>query len=314
MGWDQLISQVFLVTFFAATIRMATPILLAALGEIFTQRSGVLNLGLEGIMTISAFTCFITIYYSGNVGVGILSGIIIGGLVGLLHAFFSVSIRANQVVTGLAITLLAPGITGFFLRAIFGVKLVPPIVGGLGSTNIPVLSQIPIIGPILFQQNILVYITIILVPIFAVLLYKTRFGLRTRAVGENPHVADAMGINPYKIRYICVIFGGIMAGLAGSYLMTYGVGGTFLDHMVAGRGWVAIAVVIFSRWSPYKAFAGALIFAGGDAFQLRLQALGIQAPYPLFLMMPYALTLIAFVMLSRGGGGPSALTVPYKRD
>lgn len=314
MAEEIIFSQVFLVTLLAATFRMATPILLAALGEIVTQRSGILNLGIEGMMTMGAFAAFLGAYHLGNIWIGILFGLIIGGLIGLFKAFLSVSLRVNQVIAGLAITMFGIGITGFLIRLLFGVTLKPPIVGGLEAINIPVLSQIPIVGPILFQHNIMVYLMIIFVPILATFLSKAPFGLKMRAVGENPLVADTLGINVYRTRYICVIFGGIMAGLAGAYVMLNIPNQTFMEYMVGGRGWMALALVIFSKRNPYRAFAGALLLGGGDALQFRIQALNIAFPNQILAMLPYVLAMIAIIITSRWGGEPAALCKPYKRD
>jgi simple sugar transport system permease protein len=306
-----LIEEAFLISLLTAGVRMATPILFAALGEIFAERSGVMNLGLEGIMLMGALGTFAGIYHTGNIWIGVLIGAITAGLISLPMAFMSITLGINQVVVGLTITLLGTGLSSFLCRTIFGIFGVPPPIEGLKIVEIPVLSQIPILGQILFKHNMLVYLALILVPICGIILFKTTLGLKIRAVGENPQAADTLGINVHHIRYLCVIFGGLMAGLGGAYL-TLDVK-VFQDLMTGGRGWIALALVIFGDWNPYKTLIGALIFGCAIALQFKFQAVaGIISPQ-IWTMLPYALTIIAFVGLGRKASTPAALGIPYKR-
>lgn len=306
MDWE-----IFLTTLFASTIRLAIPILLATLGEIFSQRSGVLNLGIEGMMLIGALGGFIGAHFTGSLWFGVLFGIIIGGLFGLIHAFFSVTLSVNQMLSGIGLYMLGWGLSSFLFRAIFGLSPVARL-EGFSAIHIPILSQIPILGPILFQQNILVYLTFLLVPLFTIILFRTTIGLKIRAVGHNPMAADTLGISVFRIRYLCVILGGMLAGVGGAYLVLAEIG-VFTNQMTAARGWIAVALVIFSKWLPSWAMAGALLFGLANAMQLRFQALGVAFPYQFLLMLPYILTIIALIMSYRRAERPAALTRPYKR-
>ena len=306
MDWE-----IFLTTLFASTIRLAIPILLATLGEIFSQRSGVLNLGIEGMMLMGALGGFIGAHFTGSLWFGVLSGIIIGGLFGLIHAVFSVTLGANQMLSGIGLYMLGWGLSSFLFRAIFGLSPVARL-EGFSPIHIPILSQIPILGPILFQQNILVYLTFLLVPLFTIILFRTTIGLKIRAVGHNPMAADTLGISVFRIRYLCVILGGMLAGVGGAYLVLAEIG-VFTNQMTASRGWIAVALVVFSKWLPSWAMAGALLFGLANAMQLRFQALGVAFPYQFLLMLPYILTIIALIMSYRRAERPAALTRPYKR-
>jgi simple sugar transport system permease protein len=291
---------------------MSTPILLAALGEIFTQRSGILNLGLEGIMLMGAFGGFAGAYFTNNLWIGVLVAVIVGILFSSVMAFLSVTVRANQVIAGTAITILGGGLATFLFRVVFGIQKLPPSVEPFKAIEIPVLSKIPILGPVLFNQNVLVYLALIAVVICAVVLQKTTFGLKIRAVGEHPKAADSKGINVYGIRYICVMIGGAFAGLSGAFL-SIGFMNTYLDQMTAGRGFIAVAVVIFARWNPYRALAGAFVFGFANALQLRLQTIGVPVPHQFLLALPYLLTIVVLISISKKAEFPSAFTVAYNR-
>lgn len=291
---------------------MSTPILLPALGEIFTQRSGILNLGLEGTMLMGALGGFLGAYFSGNLWIGVLVAVVFGIIYSVLMAFLSVTIQANQVIAGTALTILGGGLSTFIFRVIFGIRELPPTIEPFQVLPIPVLSKIPLIGPILFEQNILVYLTFVLAFVAALVLDRTTFGLKVRAVGEHPQAADAKGINVYLIRYLCVMIGGAMAGLGGAFL-SIGFMNTFLDGMAAGRGFIAIAVVIFARWHPYRAFAGALLFGLANSLQLKLQAIGVPVPHQFLLALPYALTVLVLIGVSKKAEFPAAFTLPYTR-
>lgn len=303
----------FLIGLLSATIRMATPLILATLGEVICERSGVLNLGIEGIMLYSSLIAYLTVYFTNNLWLGVLTAIIVGILFGILMAFFSVSLGVSQHVSGLGITLFATGLSLFTYRQIIGAPTIPPTIQTFKTLTLPILSKIPILGPILFDQYILTYIALILVPVFSFLLYKTNFGLSLRAVGENPEAADALGINVYKTRYIALIIGGALMGLSGSFF-TLAYFNMFLYGIVGGRGWVSIALTIFANWDPKRVLLGALLFGGIDALQLRLQAIGFNIPYQFFLMMPYVLTIIVLVLVARNALAPSSILKPYKRE
>ncbi len=313
MGWEDFFAGPFLIAFLAATIRMAAPLLLAAIGELFAQRSGVTNLGIEGMMVIAALAGFLASYFTGSPWLGVLAAIIAGMLASLIHAFLSVSVGANQFISGIVLSLFGLGVTSYIFRVIVGIPRVPPTANPLESIHVPVLSKIPVLGPILFQSNILVYLGLVLVPLSAFILFRTTAGLKIRAVGENPRAADSLGINVNRIRYLCIIFGGAMAGLAGVFL-SLGHLNLFLEGMVAGRGWMAFALVFFGSWNPYRILGGALIFGGVEAFQFRLPAIGIVIPSKLLLMLPYIAVIIALLLTYRKKIiTPAALGVPYRR-
>lgn len=289
---------------------LATPILFAALGEIYGERAGVLNLGVEGIMSLTAFVALWVSYSSGSIWMGLLAALLVGGLIALIHSFACVSIGINQLISGLLILTLADGIANFSYRSLSG--LITPTIEPLEQISIPVLSQIPVLGPVLFQHNILVYLAFLFAIIFGFILYKTTWGLKVIGVGMNPEACDVAGINVNKIRHLCVILGGVMAGFGGAFL-TLGYIGIYGRGIVAGRGWIAIIVVIFSRWSPYRAILGSLIFGLGYSIAANLIGIGVEVPSHLLMMLPYIVALIVIVFMFKRTKGPLALTVPYRR-
>ena len=308
----EIIETAFIVGLIAGAIKFSVPLLLASLGEVISQRSGVINLGLEGVMLVGAFTGFLTAIVTGNIWIGFIAGMISGAAIASLLPIISETLRANQIVTGLGIWLLGAGLTFFLFRVAFEGEFVP-LVPGLENIKIPFISDIPIIGRIFFQHNTLTYITFALIPAFYFLIFRTRIGLNIRSVGENPHVAETLGLNPTRIRYYCVIFGGALAGLGGSYLaLEYA--GKFTENITAGVGFVAVAIVILARWNPVGALFGSLLFAGAISLQLRLQAVGLELAPQFFFMLPYLLTIIALVIASRGGRGPEALGAPFIKE
>jgi simple sugar transport system permease protein len=314
MSWDLILTRAFLIALVASGIRLAVPVLLAVLGEIFSERSGVLNLGLEGIMAVGAFAGFAVAFTLGNAWLGVVAGLLAGGLMGLIMAFFSATLQTNQVITGISLVILGQGASAFLYRQIFGVSSRPPRVEGFAELAIPGLSQIPVLGPILFQHNIVVYLAVILVVLSWAALSHTTWGLKVRAVGEYPSAADTSGVNVAHIRYTCVVLGAALTGLGGSFLSVAQMR-MFLENMIAGRGWIAIALVIFARWRPSLALAGAVLFGVADALQFRLQALGFAVvPYEFLLMLPYALTILVLVSRSGREAGPAALGEPYVKE
>jgi simple sugar transport system permease protein len=309
----EFLSGALFVGFLASTLRLAVPLIFASLGEVVTQRSGILNLGLEGLMLVGAFLGFVGANLSGNLWVGVLTGMLSGAALALVVAAFDVTLGADQTIVGIMVVIAAQGLVTYLNNVIYGGSYVPPRTEGFAPIRIPALADIPVIGETFFNQNILVYLAFLLVPVFAVALFKTTWGLRLRGVGEDPRAADAMGVSVFRVRYLAVLFGGLMAGLGGAFL-TLGYLGTFNDNITAGRGWIAIALVYFGQWNPYRVLAGALLFGGVNALQLRLQAQGADLPFQFMLMLPYVLTILVLLGISREGRGPAALCVPYRRE
>ena len=311
--WDDILTQTFLIGALAAGVRLATPILLAALGEVFAERSGVLKISIEGEMLIGALFGFLGAFYLKNIWLGLLAGMAAAAVFSLIAGVMSITLKVDQVITGITLNILALGLTGFLYRFILGKSMIPPSVTPLAVLKIPILGQIPVIGPIAFQQNIIVYATFfVCVPVSAFILLKTTFGLNLRAVGEYPLAADTVGINVYAVRYACVLIGGLFSGLGGAF-MTLAQLNMFTENMTAGRGFIALAAVIFGKWHPVGAMISTLLFGVADALQLRLQALGLQVPYQFLLMLPYVLTIIALVGVVRRTNAPAALAVPYEK-
>jgi simple sugar transport system permease protein len=310
-GYADIFTMLFLVNFLAATVRIATPLLLIALGETFSQKAGVFNIGLEGIVLIGAFSGFVFSYYLNNAWLGILCSVLVCMLVAYLSGLLMIGVGADQIVTGLALNIFAIGVTSSFYRYIFGILITTrPEAPSLSVMPIPLLQGIPFLGPILFRQLPLVYLALALVPVCWFVLFRTHLGLKIRAVGENPHAAKTLGIDVKRIRYLCILLVGVSAGLAGSFL-SIGHFNTFFDNMSGGRGFIAIAIVIFGKWNPLGSLIGALLFGSAYAFQLRLQAMGVNLPYQFLLMMPYILTIIALAMVKAKATAPTALGKPF---
>lgn len=299
--------------FLASTIRLSVPLLFASLGEVFSQRSGVLNLGLEGLVLMGAFVGFVGANLSGNLWLGVLLGMLAGMAVALVVAVFDVTLGADQTIVGIMIVITAEGLVTYLNNLVFGGSYISQRIEGFASIRIPLLADIPVIGETFFSQNLLVYLAFLLVPLSTLVLYKTTWGLRLRGVGQDPLAAEAMGVSVFRVRYLAVLFGGLMAGLSGAFL-TLGYLGTYSENISAGRGWIAIALVYFGQWNPYRVLAGALLFGGVNALQLRLQAQGADLPFQFMLMLPYALTILVLMGISREGKGPAALCVPFSRE
>ena len=298
----------------AATLRLATPLIYGTIGETFSERAGILNLGIEGMMLMGASTGFLVGYSSGNLWLGVLAAAITGVMLGLVMGFLTVSIGAQQHVAGLGLTIACSGLSFYIYRiTIENVGGIPPHVDPFHTIPIPYLSQIPIIGEVLFDQHALAYLGLILVPISAFILFRTRFGLALRAVGENPNAAATAGIDVFKMRYLCLTIAGALSAVGGAWL-SLAQSGMFLPGLTQGRGWVCIALVVFSNWSPFRVLGGAILFGGIDAVQLSLQSLGWNIPYQLFLMLPYVLTIAALIAVSRRARAPAALLSSYKRE
>lgn len=295
-----------------AAIPAGTPLLYGTLGEVIAERSGVLNLGVEGMMIMGAVTAFGVTHATGNVWLGITAAMLVGGLLALVHAFASITLRVNQVVSGLALTMLGLGTSGLIGKRYIGT----PLAVRPESLRFPILSDLPILGPLLFQFDALVYLAILLVPLLWFVLYKTRWGITLRSVGESPATADALGINVFLVRYLAVFFGGMMAGIGGAYLsIVYAP--AWIEGMTAGAGWIVIGLTIFALWDPVRALIGAYLFGGVRVLQYRLQPLGISPP--LLNTLPYILTILVLLIsagetLRKRIGAPAALMLPYARE
>jgi ABC-type uncharacterized transport system permease subunit len=302
----------FLVSLLAGTIRLATPILIPALGQIYTQRAGILNLSVEGTMLMGAISGFTVVCATGSLWLGLMAGIVMGMLFSLIMAWLSITVRANQVIAGIGLNILGAGLAAYLYRVIFGIRSLPAQIESFQPINIPLLSDLPIIGPIFFQNNILVYMAFLLVPLTWFVLEKTTFGLKIKAVGEHPRAADSKGISVYRIRYSAVLIGGAYAGMGGAF-MTIAYLNSFTESVIGGRGYISVAVVIFARFMPGRAMWGALLFGIASALQLRMQALGVAIPSQLLLMLPYLATIAALIFASKKAEFPSAYTLPYSR-
>ena len=313
MIWSEILNQVFIISIIAGAIRIGTPLIMGAIGETFVERSGVMNLGIEGLMLIGALSGFAGAYATGNVWIGVLAAIIIGGLGALLMAFLSVTLTAQQAIAGIAIWMLFDGMAVFANKVSYGRMVQLPTITGFSPLNIPYLSQLPIIGQILFSHNIMVYVGILIVVFSNIILFKTAIGLKIRSVGENPLAADSLGINVSQIRFLCVVIGGMLAGLGGAYI-TLSELHLFSNYVISGRGWIAFTIVYFGRWKPYGVLIAGLFFGFVEALQLRLQSvLGTAVPYQLLLMLPYVLTILVLTLSSGKQVAPEALARPYRR-
>ena len=295
-----------------AAIPAGTPLLLGTLGEIYAERSGVLNLGVEGMMIMGAVTGFGVTFTTGNVWLGLAMAALVGGLLALIHAFLSITLRANQVVSGLALTMFGLGMSGMIGKRFVGT----PLPCRLRAAPIPLLKDIPLLGPVLFQHDPLVYLSLALVPLLWFVLFKTRIGISIRSVGESPATADALGVNVFLVRYACVFFGGLLAGLGGAYLSVV-YAPAWIEGMTAGAGWIVIALTIFAMWSPTRALLGAYLFGGVKVLQYRLQPLGISPN--LLNMLPFIFTIVVLLagtgeVMRKRIGAPSALGLPYARE
>lgn len=311
---SEILAQIFQIGFFTALIRIATPLIFGTLGELFAERSGVLNLGIEGIMMLAAMTGFSTTYFTGSLWLGVLAAIATGMIAGLLMGLLTVSLGLSQHVSGIGTTLLCSGLSFFFYRLIFKQSSSIPKIVAFKTVPLPLLSKIPVIGPIFFNQFALVYIAIAIVPISAYILYHTPWGLNLRTVGENPLAADSAGVNVHRVRYQALLISGALMGLAGAFL-SMAQFNAYTFGVISGRGWVCIALIVFGQWSPWKSAAGAILFAFIDALQLRLQASSlINLPYQIFLMMPFVLTIIGMAMVSRNARAPAALLQPFRKE
>ncbi|QJT10708.1 ABC transporter permease [Oceanidesulfovibrio marinus] len=299
------------------SLKSSVAVLLAALGETLAERSGVLNLGLEGMMLMGALTGFAVGYATGNPWLAVTASCFVGGAMALIHAFFSITLKANQVLSGLSLTMLGMGLSNFLGRGVIGRSGIR-----LGQMPIPGLSDIPLLGKAVFTQSIFAYAGIVFTVLLALYLSRSRQGLMIRAVGEDAAAADTAGINVVRVRYICTVVGGMLSGLGGAYLsLVYTPG--WKEGMTAGQGWIAIAMVVFATWKPSRVLVGALLFGLLTSLQFYFQVTGVElVPVYVLRMLPYLLTIAVLVLVNRvlmrrgadGASGPADLGVPFSRS
>jgi ABC-type uncharacterized transport system permease subunit len=311
MGFHSLVTSAFLVTWLSASIRLAGPVLVAALGETFAERSGVLNVGIEGTILLGALASFLTSLYVDLPWLSLLAAMLTGIIASLFLAWLYVTVQASQVVVGLVFNVLALGISATVYRKALLHYSGPQSITMFQPIHLRWLSDLPLIGPVLFSQSILLYLTLAVVVLAQLVLFRTRFGLSLRASGENPRAADSAGISVPRIRYAGVLISGAAAGIAGAYLVLAQVG-IFRESIVSGQGFIALGIVIFGRWSPWKVALAALVFGACDALQLSLQLVGTGLPPELLLSLPYIITILAISgVIGSKAVRPAALMVPY---
>ncbi len=312
MDWSRILTLAFAGKVLAASVALATPLVLAALGEAIAERSGVFNLGIEGVMLFCGLVGFAAAYAGNSLWLGVVAAALAGALLGLIFALFTVTLGANQTVAGFALLTMSTGGAMYGSRLLYPSAGTIPQIESFNDVAIPLLSRIPWIGPILFNHSALTYLMLLLVPIISLVFYRTRFGLRMSAVGEFPRAADAVGVNVNRLRVVCVVIGSTLAGIAGSYFSLVDLG-MYVDGMVSGRGFIALALVVFGQWNPALIFGGGMVFGAVEAIQSRFQILGAPIPAEFLIAMPYLLTVLV-LLLGRKRRPPSALTIPYARE
>lgn len=307
--------DIFNAALIAATLRAATPLAFASIGGIFSERSGVVNIGLEGMMLTGAFFGIAVVGWTGQWEAGIFAAMAAGGVLALIHAFFSIHLRADQIVSGTAINFIALGMTGYLFRSIYGTRGTPELEERIPEVSVPLLRDIPFAGDVIGRMNLMIWMAILLVLFAYIVLFKTPIGLRIRSVGEHPKAADTVGISVYGIRYGAVVFSGMLAALGGAYL-SFGFGGAFNENMTIGKGFIGLAAMIAGNWRPFPAFVVCLLFGFSEGLARRLQAQGEALPTPLdsvnFLqILPYVITLVALVGIIGRSRPPAAVGRPY---
>lgn len=304
-----------LVNILKASLVAGTPLLLATLGELITEKAGNLNLGVEGMMLVGAISGFALGFYFQNPYMALIGASLAGSFTALIYGFLTITLRSNQVVSGLSLTIFGTGLSSFLGTSFIGKKMPTEVINFFKPIEIPLISKIPIIGEVLFNQDIYVYLSYILAVLLGVYLFKTRKGLNLTAIGENPSAADAAGIKIDLYKYIHIIIGGALCGLGGAYLSVVQVP-TWQENITAGRGWIAIALVIFSKWNPFKSIYGAYLFGGLSIIGFRIQYLNISQN--LLNMLPYIVTIVVLVFSSlnksKEGSPPKSLSLPYFRE
>lgn len=296
---------------FAAALRMATPLVFASVGGIFSERVGIVNIALEGMMLTGAFSGVLATFATGSPWIGVLASVLAGGLLGYLHALLTVKFGGNQIVSGTGINLLALGATAYLCQVVWGSRGASQSVLGLEVVSIPLLEDVPVLGEIIGKHTPLVYLSIIVVVLSYILLFKTPIGLRIRAVGEHPAAADTAGVDVYKIKYWCVVLSGMLAGLGGAFL-SLGHLNLFVLGMTGGRGFIALAAMILGGWTPFGALGASLLFGFADALQMRLQSVAA-LPSQIILTLPYILTIIVVAVFAKKRAPPSDYK-PYAKD
>lgn len=295
-------------------VAIAVPFILAALGELLMERSGVLNVGIEGMMAVGASVGFLAAWSShGNYWLGLGSAMLICSLLGLLLGCYAISLRGQQITAGIGILVFGLGLASLIYRVAVGVQFSAPRLDVLPSLHLPGLARLPVVGEVLFTQNLLVYIAFVLVPLIHWLLFHTPLGLRLRACGENPRAADTLGVNVSALRYWAIVAGGSLIGLGGAYLPLAITGG-YSDGMVGGRGWIALMLVIMGRWLPWMVVGGALLFSYLEALQFSLGLVTKVVPSQFLLMLPYLVAIVVVVRIYRSAQAPAALALPYDRE
>jgi len=299
--------------FWAATLRIVSPLILGTLGELICERAGVLNLGIEGIMTAGAMAGWMWVYQGGDLWTGVVFAAFVGALFGLLHSGFTVYLGLSQHVTGIGITLVASSLSYYIFRMLLPAATTPPKIVPFQPWAVPLLSDIPFLGEALFTQTPMTYLAIAIVPVVWYALYRTPAGLAVRMAGENPVAVEAQGIDVLAVRTGAVMVGSALMAVGGAFI-TMSAFDAFFFGMINGRGWICVALVIFASWRPGKALLGALLFAGLDALQVRAQQMaGAVIPYQFFLMVPYVLSILAMIIMARRARYPKALLVPFRR-
>lgn len=310
---DAIFNLNFIQELMLSTLRMATPILVVALGELYSERAGLVNIGLDGIMAFGAFVGFLVSYTTGNPYLGILAGAGSGILINMVYAFCTIHLGAEQIVYGMALNIFAPALASFINKIHFGISSSLNQATLMKELPIPVLSDIPLLGPVLFNHTLVVYFIYLLVPATFVFLNKTKAGLNFKAVGEYPKAAESLGINVIRQKYLACVICGLLAGIGGAYLTTCYIS-TYSDGVVSGRGFIALSAVIFGRWMPGGVMLAALLFGFTDALQLRMQVLSSDTPYQLLAMLPYLCTLFVLIFFGIKKAGPKANGKPYFRE
>lgn len=308
---NQLLDSAILISIFAGMLRVMTPILFAAIGELITQRAGIWNMGVEGTMLMGAFTAYFVATSTGSIWLATLAAIAAGGVMGLLIALLTASLKVDHFISGLAINLLIAGLTLYWFR-IYIEGRPQPTFQGFTNLALPWLSELPLLGPILFNQRFLTYLALLSVPGVWFLLYRTRWGLEIRALGENPRVLDLRGHSVTARQYGAILFGSMMTGLGGGFLML-GFSDRFLADITAGRGWLAIVAIIAGRWRPYRTLGAVTVFALLESLATHVQVLGLGVPHQLFLALPYLVSLFILMGLRGNTHQPARLGLPYFR-
>lgn len=300
--------------FWAAALRVATPVLMAAMGGLVAERAGIITFGMEGMMLMGCFAGVAVAFVTKSILFGFIAAALAGVAIAMLYGLMIIPLRANQIVSAVALNLMVVGLTSYLNTMFFGLASDPVRVPKLQPFAVPLLSDIPVVGPIFFRQLPIVYIAYLLVPVIWFVLFKTTWGLKIRSVGEHPHAADTVGISVYKVRFATLVVTGALSGMAGAFL-SIGQIGQFMEGMTGGRGYIAYTAIVFGKWSPVGTMLGSLLFGTADAFQLRLQALGIKAiPYQFLVALPYIATLIIVIFFVGKAVMPAASGMAFSRE